>query len=336
MLLSVWLTAVMMPVCSSAQPPSAPATQELYQTLKAAGVEVLVDGRLAGSGTLVDDGTYVLTAAHVLGKPRRQVEIRLADSRRVQAHLVALDRGHDVVLLRYEPAAHQAAPLALAEKSPPAGEPVFLFGAPMFRHQVMMRGTVARDSATFEFCNHHMIRAIHINGDSPVGTSGGPWVNAQGELIGIQSSLINNGRAPIGLAVVAPLASLRRLVETKQSANTATLGTAVEEMWGQDPAFLRAAKVKTGLVVRQLQGQGPAAKAGLREWDIILKTNGQAYDRVDSFMQLVRSQSPGEVVTLEVVDRHGDNPRRLTIRLESLEQAWLQAASDFETKSRRR
>ncbi len=206
--------------------------------------------------------------------------------------------------------------LSLAKANTKAGQRVYLFGAPVFRHHVMISGTVARDRPTFEFYDGAFREILHISAISPIGTSGGPWVNAAGELIGVQSAAMTIKGAHQGIAYAAPLVSLRRLMEKKESVESATMQTGVEELWGQESGFIsKLPKDFRGLVVRQLRGNGVAAKAGLKEWDIIVAAEGKPIERTDDLMRLIRSRKPGQTIRLQATDRTGKNSRELTIKL---------------------
>ena len=90
----------------------------------------------------------------------------------------------------------------------------------------------------------------------------------------------------------------------------------VEELWGQEPSFIsKLPKDFRGLVVRQLRGNGVAAKAGLKEWDVVVAAEGKPIERTDDLLQLIRSRKPGQTIRLQATDREGKNPRELTIKL---------------------
>jgi serine protease Do len=242
-----------------------------------------------------------------------------AQSRALGRHalkIVARDKAHDLMLLQL-PARKEAFPhLTLAKNQPKAGQPVFLFGAPVFRHEVMISGVMARDRSTYEFYDGAFREIYHISAISPIGTSGGPWVNAKGELIGVQSAAMTVNGAHQGIAYASPLASLKGLLEKKETVQSTTLQTGVEELWGQGPSFIsKLPRDFRGLVVRQLQANGVAAKAGLKEWDIILAVDNKPVDRTDDLMRLIRSREPGQEVRLKATDREGKNSRDLTIKL---------------------
>ena len=306
-ILWVWISVV---------PLNGAGSAKVYAQLKAASVEILVNGRLAGAGSVVDAQGHVLIANHMAPGEGVRLEAQSITLGRHDLKVVARDKAHDLMLLQL-PLRKEAYPhLTLARNQPNAGHPVFLFGAPVFRHEVMISGTMARDQATYEFYDGAFREIYHISAIAPIGTSGGPWVNAKGELIGVQSAAMTVNGAHQGIAYSSPLSSLRELLNKKKPIQSATMQTGVEELWGQDPGFInKLPKDFGGLVVRQLQGNGVAAKAGLKEWDIIVAIDGQPVKRTDDLMRLIRSRNPGHTVRLKATDREGKNARDLTIKL---------------------
>lgn len=306
---SIWLEAVV----GCAAPRSQPNT---YAKLKEASVEILVNGRLAGAGSVVDGKGHVLIANHMTPGEGAKIEAQSVSLGRHPLRIVARDRGHDLVLLKLPARKKAYRHLSLAKAQPKAGQPVYLFGAPVFRHHVMIRGTVARDRPVFEFYDGAFREIVHISAISPIGTSGGPWVNAAGELVGVQSAAMTIKGAHQGIAYAAPLDSLRQLLEKKKTIESATMQTGVEEIWGQETGFIgKLPKGFRGLVVRQLRGNGVAAKAGLKEWDIIVAAEGKPVQRTDNLLRLIRSRKPGQTIRLQATDREGGNSRALTIKL---------------------
>ena len=306
-ILWVWISVV---------PLNGAGSAKVYAQLKAASVEILVNGRLAGAGSVVDAQGHVLIANHMAPGEGARLEAQSKTLGRHTLKVVARDKAHDLMLLQL-PLRKEAYPhLTLARNQPKAGQPVFLFGAPVFRHEVMISGTMARDQATYEFYDGAFREIYHISAIAPIGTSGGPWVNAKGELIGVQSGAMTVNGAHQGIAYSSPLSSLRELLNKKKPIQSATMQTGVEELWGQEPGFInKLPKDFGGLVVRQLQGNGVAAKAGLKEWDIIVAIDGQPVKRTDDLMRLIRSRNPGQTVRLKATDREGKNARDLTIKL---------------------
>ena len=299
--------------------------EDYYERVKPACVEILGDGHLDGSGWIAEADGVVVTAAHVVRTQERHFEVILADGERLEAHVIAIDRGRDVALLRI-PAREKGYPiLPFAEKTPPAGRDIYLYGAPIQRHHVLLRGTVGRNDSTFEFYTwlYDYVEIIHITGCGPPGTSGGPWLNERAEVVGLNSGMMRDGNAPAGVAFLAPASSIRAILKDKRSAETATLGAAVEEIWQQPRDFIARFPPRTeGLVIVMPRADGPAVRAGLRERDVIISADGVAMRQPDSLLRMVRLKKPGDEIKLKIIPLIEGSPKEVTVRLDNLETSW--------------
>jgi len=318
-----------------------PESGRLYAQVRQSVVDVLVNGRLEGSGFFVDAEGLVLTAAHVIGGPNRRVQVLTAPVERLPAEVVAVDLGHDLALLRVvadkksdaQPAKASSArsfpALPLADKLPEPGEEVYLLGTPLFRRGVMVRGMMAQPGTTFEFYLERYAEVCHIAATVPAGMSGGPWLNRRGQVVGVQSAVMSKNSIPLGVADMIPLPALRDLLKRRCNAATATLGVGVEEPWQQDGSFWERFPPDTdGLVVRVLRKDGPAARAGLQLWDMITAVDGQPVCTIDQMVRLVRSRKPGQTVRLDVLGPDGTGRRRHDARLGKLEVGWPESKTD--------
>jgi serine protease Do len=113
------------------------------------------------------------------------------------------------------------------------------------------------------------------------------------------------------------------LLETRQSASTPNLGAAVEETWQQGREVLDRFPPRTeGLIVKVLQADGPAARGGLKQFDLIVAIDGQAVRLPAELLQLVRQKKPGESVALTVLGPDGTGKREVAVTLGRLEIGW--------------
>ena len=269
-----------------------------------------------GSGCVASASGQVLTANHVAPNDNPKLEILSPSLGRHPVTVLARDRGHDLMLLAL-PKRKEAYPhLAVAAAAPRVGARVWLHGAPVFRHHITLPGTIARADTAFEFYDGAFREVQYIAGLAPSGTSGGPWVNTRGELIGVQSAVMSIKGAPQGIAYAAPWAAVRALIKNPRTLESTTMQSAVEEIWGQSPATIaKFPKGTRGLVARHVKPKGAAATAGLAEWDIITAIDGKPVQRTDNLMRRIRAKKPGQVIELNVTDRTGKNPRALKVKL---------------------
>ena len=303
-----------------------PTTAELYQRAKRATVEVLVDGRLSGSGWFADPEGLVMTAAHVIRRRSARFEVLSPTSGRLPAKPVAVDFGHDLGLLRVEPREGGYPALPLAGEPPPPGEEIYLLGTPVFRHAVLLRGMVARDGPAFEYYAdlHHYVEVMHVAATVQHGTSGGPWFNRRGQVIGLQSGVMPVGNSVYtGIAYAAPLEAIRSLLESGRTTATPTIGSSVEEIWEQKPETLdRFPPGTEGLILRTLRDDGPVVRAGLKQWDLVTAADGQKVRLRDELLRIIRGKQPGQPLQLDVLKPDGAGARQVTVRLGKLEVGW--------------
>jgi serine protease Do len=299
------------------------ASSPVYEKAKAASVEVLVNGHLNGTGWFADPQGFVVTAAHVIERPGQKVEVMSPGVGRLAAEVVAVDLGHDLALLRV-PARDAAYPaLSLAEKSPPPADDVFLFGAPIYRHAVLVRGTVARDNTTFEYYEDRYNEVTHISATVAIGMSGGPWLNASGVVVGLNSAVMSQNALPVGVSFSVPLPAIRALLANRKTASTPSLGIAAEELWQQDAKMIDRFPPQTeGLVIAILQNDGPAARAGLKQGEMILAADGRNVRLAEELLSVVMKKNPGQSLELSVLSPDGAGQRKVTVTLGKLEVNW--------------
>ena len=291
---------------------------KIYDRAKAASVEVLVSGYLAGSGWFARNDGFIVTAAHVIGEHKDAIEIVFRAVGRLAARVIAMDRGHDLALLHAERAGTRVPFLAVADRMPDPGEDVYLFAAPMFRHEVMIRGAVGRRSPTFEYIadQGHYIEVYHISAPSPPGTSGGCWLNSKGEVVGSQSAFISKDGVGLGIALVPGPKAIGRLVRTRRSVATPCVGSAFEELWSQPTGFIaRFPKGTSGLVPVLPAKGGPAERAGLVGDMVIVAVDGRPVRYRDAVLRAIRAKRPGELVTFSSLLPDGGARREIRVKL---------------------
>jgi serine protease Do len=168
---------------------------------------VVQDGRRgAGAGVLAGGG-LVLTNAHVV-RGRRPVQVTLADDQTYTAKLVASDPGIDLALL--EIPANGSAAAVFSEAAPRAGELVFAFGHPWGQRNVLTGGVLS--AVTAARTRDGEIPILRADVQLAPGNSGGPLLNAAGEVLGLNAMIFGGDQSvAIPTAVIRPfLEAVRR------------------------------------------------------------------------------------------------------------------------------
>ena len=297
----------------------APAGESLYTRLQRASVEILVNGRMTGSGCFVSSDGVILTACHVVKDKGKDIEIVSPVVGRMSARRIATDRGHDLALLRVSGEKRKYPHLDIAPRIPDALSEVLLSSSPIWRHGLVLKGSVARKTPSYcrQTALNCYVRCIYIDGASPVGSSGGCWTDSRGRVVGVQSGYLNNtDKSPVGIAFAAPADAIARLLTERGDRDVATMGAAIEELWTQSQGFIaRLPKGIQGIVTPRLDKGGPLEKAGMTHETLILEIDGKPVAYLDKLLEIVQSKKPGDQVTLKVIEPIGKPPREVKIRL---------------------
>jgi serine protease Do len=276
------------------------------------------------SGWIADAKGRVVTAAHALWGREGKVEVVLSSGERLAAEIEGFDLGHDLALLRL-PARDTPYPaLDLAPEPPGASAEVFLLGSPQFRHALLLPGRVAKKTPSYEYLSDLKlaVRVVYISGAAPAGTSGGCWVDARGKVVANQSGGITIDGHPTGIAFAAPADAIRRLVNSRASAETADAGIIVEERTEHSARELDGFPKAAGGVLAVICGEkGPARAAGLEPRFLVLSVDGRKVETRDQFYAAVRSRKPGEKLRLEVWRKAAETAETVEVKLRRLESS---------------
>ena len=296
----------------------------VYARLRAAGLIVLVNGQKKASGALIDPGGLAVTAAHVIGQKGARVGVLLNTDERLAAEVVAVDLGHDLALLRLPGRAGGYPFLPVAARTPNPAATVFCLGTPpTMRIPVLLRGSMASDQLVYAFLGVDFIPSLTVSAHLPLGTSGGPWVNDQGEVFGVQSGVVSQHGISVGVALVSPVSGVRRLLEMRRNAVTPHVGMGVADILEQEQPHRALYPVDAeGLFVTSVAANGPAARAGVKQWSLIFGAEAQPIRTITEFFTLMRVKKPGDEFLMEVLEPGGATKREVKVALGLLEASW--------------
>lgn len=296
---------------------------ELYRNVSRGTVEILIGNHLVGTGWFVGDEGLIITAAHAVPKHDARIEVNSLQCGRMEVKFVAIDLGTDVALLEAPSREGGYEGLKLAEKPQTVGDTLYMVGTPLFRHRIMQRGMASSLKACVEHYDARFVIIDYISAMAQAGTSGAAWVNRQGEAVGMQSGIMIVSSAPSGLCFSTPLASLKRIVETRKTAQTATAGLMCEELWqhGGD-TIKRYPPGIEALLVKSTVKDGPAARAGVRGWDLIDEVDGQKVRFIAELVHAIRAKKPGDTIRLTLIAPDGTGKRSAEVKLGCLEVNW--------------
>jgi len=265
-----------------------------------------------GSGVVLSRDGMVVTNAHVVHAATR-VDVVAPDGRLLGAAVVAADEPSDLAVLRLQGDLAGLEPLSWAREGVVrAGAPVLSVGNSLGTGITVSAGIVA---STGRSGLGHARYEDFIVTDARIsrGTSGGALVDAEGDLVGIGTGILVDGRAgaAFGLAISARLA--RPVVEQLASGRPVSRGDIGLDVDDIDPARAREGGLSSadGAMVTTVDPGGPAVRAGLVRGDVIVEANGWAVARRGQLRAALSLVDSGHEVAV-VVMRGG---KRITVRL---------------------
>jgi S1-C subfamily serine protease len=288
-------------------------------------------GTATGSGFLIDGDGHVLTNAHVVQGAQR-VDVQFSeDGESQQAEVVGMDPSSDIALLKVDDA-QGATPLPLGDSTrAEVGDPVVAIGNPFGLDRTVTSGIVSALQRQIQAPNGFSISDV-IQTDAAVnpGNSGGPLLDASGQVIGINSQIASQGGGNEGVAFAVPIATAREVVS--QILEDGSVERAYLGITGGDitPEVAEALDlpVQEGVLVEQVFSGGPADAAGIKGatgqvtiagqsfpvgGDIITKLDGEEVTGMEQVISAVNEHDPGEEVTLTVL-RNGEE-QEVTVKL---------------------
>ena len=258
------------------------------------GYEPLVEG--SGSGVIIDPGGLILTNHHVI-RGAVEIQVRLHDNRVFPAEIVGEDADSDLAVVRIDADGLQAATFADTEDVH-VGQWAIAIGAPFgLRYSI----TVGHVSARARRDITELASREFIQTDASInpGNSGGPLVDIEGRVIGINTMIIGLGTG-IGLAIPSDVArdisavliAEGRLVRGEPGV---TLQDAEPELIEQ----LGAPAGTEGVVVAEVDPEGPAADSGITRGDIIVRLDGEPVTVAGELLESFLAARPGTAVALQ-------------------------------------
>ena len=311
---------------SNAAAPASGSVEKVASTVLPSVVKINVSGNQgsgSGSGIVLDEEGHILTNNHVVALVANggNMTVSFNDGTTVKATLVGTDPVTDMAVIKVD-GVKNLTPATIGKSSElKVGQAVVAVGSPYGLNSTVTTGIVSAlnrpvsvassddsspsnpfgqqqssgDSTTYP--------AIQTDAAINPGNSGGPLVDMSGRVVGVNSSIrtgdgssISSSGGSIGLGFAIPIDEVRPIVN--------------QIIKGEDPTHARLAvtvsdvaadQLTQGALVREVQADGAAAKAGLKANDVITKVDNDVIDGSESLIATVRGHRPGDEVTLTYV-----------------------------------
>ena len=255
-----------------------------------------------GSGVIISADGYILTNLHVVDTlfDAFNAQVTLVDGRQTPATVVAWDEGSDLAVLHINMDGLTPIPRG-DDSSLRVGDVVFAIGYPRNVGQSVSQGIVSALRRGAD----RTIERIQTDAAINPGNSGGALINSNGELVGLNSSILSKSGnfEGIGFATPASLAvnALEEMVAQAIEGNAGYLGVITGEALGprSSEIFFGIDSVR-GMLVESVDDGGAAMRAGIQPGDVITRVQGTKVIDGGNIMAEVRNKKPGDTIEVEV------------------------------------
>jgi S1-C subfamily serine protease len=254
-----------------------------------------------GSGFVFADDGLILTNSHVVADAAA-LTVALPDGRRSDADLVGHDPDTDLAVLKISAPELSVARLGDSSRLRP-GQLVVAVGNPYGLQHTVTAGVVSALGRSLRSTSGRLIdNVIQTDAALNPGNSGGPLVTTDGDVVGVNTAMIMGGQ---GLSFAVPINSARVVIPAllrEGRVRRSYLGVAVQDV----PLLRRVVRyfhlpAETGVLVVSLEPDGPAARAGVREGDILVECAGEPVSGADDLHRLLTVERIGRRLPIGVI-----------------------------------
>ena len=293
------------------------------------------DGEAKGSGVVISDKGYIATNNHVISGAQ-QIQVTLASGAVYSAKVVGTDTTTDLAVIKLDnpPSDLKVAEFADSDNLA-VGEAVMAIGNPLGYDDTATTGIVSAlnrpVTVTDDDNNAIVTNAVQIDAAINPGNSGGALVNDNGELVGINSLIESYSGSSSGVGFAIPVNYAKNIADQIIDGKTPVHPYMGATLSSVNALNARTNKLSTdsGAYVASVVEDGPAAKAGVQEGDVITKLGDDEITSADGLIIALRSHEVGEKV--EITLMRGKDEKKVTVELGSDEELQSQQQDDSAT-----
>jgi S1-C subfamily serine protease len=284
-----------------------------------------------GSGFVIDKAGHIVTNEHVVAGAS-SVQVSFSDNEKIKARIVGEDAATDIAVLQVSAPARALKPLPLGDSDAVrVGDEVIAIGNPLGYDRSVTSGIVSAVGREIQSPNASPIGHV-IQTDAALnhGNSGGPLLNADGQVVGVNAQIAPSAsNANIGIGFAIPINTAKRIVPVLEKSGLVQRGyLGVQTITIDNSLSALNLPVDKGALVEQVTPGSPAAKAGIQAGnitaelngnqiqlggDIITSVNGKAVATNNDLAGDIAAKKPGQTVKITLL--HRGKKRTVTVTL---------------------
>jgi Do/DeqQ family serine protease len=265
-----------------------------------------------GSGVIVSTSGYVITNHHVV-EAADEIEVALADGKKLLAKVVGNDPETDIAVLRVN-AENLPAITFGSSDALHVGDVVLAIGNPFGVGQTVTGGIVSALGRTGLGINTFE-NFIQTDAAINPGNSGGALVDASGNLIGINTAIFSRSGGSMGIGFAIPVSTAKMVLEQIVKSGSVTrgwIGVEVQEITAPVAESFKLGSTRGALIAGVLRG-GPADKAGVKPGDVLVEIEGRPVSDPAAMLNLVAALAPGAPAKVKLKRQGQDVDASVTV-----------------------
>ncbi len=288
-------------------------------------------GESTGTGFVVSDEGFIVTNAHVV-QGAKTATVQFGEDKAIPAEIKGVDVNSDLAVLKVDPKKHDLTVLGLGStKGLRVGDPVVAIGNPFGLDRTLTTGVVSALARRIKGLNGFSIENV-VQTDAAInkGNSGGPLIDAQGHVIGVNSQIQTESGGNVGIGFAVPVERLKEVLpqlERGEEVQVAYLGVSAVPL---DEKQAKVVKLKQGLLIAEVVKGSGAEKAGLKAGDsgityqmgdgqvdlggdVILSVDGKELTSPNELVEYISSKKVGDEVEIKFV--RGSETKTVKVKL---------------------
>ncbi|MCX6582660.1 MAG: Do family serine endopeptidase [Candidatus Aminicenantes bacterium] len=250
-----------------------------------------------GSGFLISSDGYIITNNHVVANAIK-VSITTLDDKEYKAKIIGTDPKTDLALLKIK--ADNLPYIELGDSNKiEVGEWVLAIGNPLGQDLTVTAGIISAKGRQLGLADYEDF--LQTDAAINMGNSGGPLINMDGKVVGINSAILAPAGGNVGIGFAIPSSLARKVIDDLKNKGRVVRGylgisiNAISQKEAEDLDFPTG-----GVLVSKIEKGSASEKAGLQKWDMIVGVNGEPVKKADELSTRIAELNPGDKVVLDI------------------------------------
>ncbi|HCL57848.1 MAG TPA: serine protease [Spirochaetia bacterium] len=274
-----------------------------------------------GTGIIISEDGYIISNNHVIAGADI-ITVYLSDKRNFKGQVIGTDEKTDIALIKIDPKDTKLPVAPLGDSNDiQVGDFAIAIGNPFGLNWTFTFGVVSATGRT-DAIDENAPYKSYIQTDVSInpGNSGGPLLNIKGQVIGVNSAIYSTTGGSIGIGFSIPINIVKNVVSQlieKGKVERGYIGAFIQDLDEKLAKYYKLSKIE-GVILTNLEKNGPAEKSGLKPGDVVLAVEGKKVENTSQLISMISNTPPGETLKFSII-RDGDK-KEISVKIGLREQ----------------